>query len=251
MMRILLVIPVFVSDARHVEMLRVQSLLRDRLKAAGGESVVVWSAAIFDHIDERFSEAVKGFGQDFDFFVTPSQVTAHAGAISLCGIRRPTNYAVDILARSLDDASSVYVLRVIQDTFITDICAFVRKLKGIDAQANRRFIAADVVDWETDGHASLCRTMKLPVSRHLQYAYGAVMMAPWPTWERYYLGLPSAINHYWDDVMMSQWVVHEGGKLIGIGRQFEHMHHCESAVASQVYRNHCEELTSLQKAPPR
>jgi hypothetical protein len=250
MMRILLVIPVFVSDARHVEMLRVQSLLRDRLKAAGEESLVVWSAAVFDHIDEKFSEAVKDLEKAFDFFVTPSQVAAHSGANSLCGICRPTNYAIDILARNFDDASSVCVLRVIQDTFIMDIGTFVRKLKEMATQTNPRFIAADVLDWETDGHAALCRTMKLPFSRRLQYAYGAVMLAPWPIWERFYLGLPPAIIHYFDDVMMSQWLLHEGGKLIGIGRQFEHMHHCESAVARQVYRTHCEELNASQKILP-
>jgi hypothetical protein len=38
--------------------------------------------------------------------------------------------------------------------------------------------------------------------------------------------------------MMSAWLCHEGGQLIDIARTFRHMHHCDPAVAREIYRSH-------------
>ncbi|SEO03298.1 hypothetical protein SAMN05216404_11071 [Nitrosospira multiformis] len=240
-MRFLIVIPLFVNDPRHIEMLKVQSLLGARLRKVWGKDADFKIAVVCDYVDDQYWSQVETIGKSFDFLVSPADVLAHAGSNSSWGIRRPTSYALEVVARTLPDYQSVNVLRIIQDTFVMNVGEFVSDLRRV-ALKDGRYIAAQIHRWPTTGHHWLCHRMGLPCTPIAEYAQGAVMMAPLSVWESYYLELPPEIHHYWDDVMMSLWFTHEGGQLIEIDQTFEHMHHCEPTLARAVYHAHAAEL---------
>jgi hypothetical protein len=243
-MRLLVFFPFFISDPRHIDMLRVQSLLRDRLRQVAGSELEISSAACFDFVDERFRLQVDALESAFDFWADSSKVVARAGPHAKWGIRRPTSYAVDAIARNQTAPDEVFLLRVIQDTFVDDPRTLYEQLRlAAETGMKDRFITANIHHWPTNGHAYLCRAMRLPFNGIADYAQGALMMAPWRVWERYYLGLPAEIHHYWDDVMMSLWLTHEGGQLVNIPPDtFRHLHHCDPEVSQTIFQAHSAEL---------
>jgi hypothetical protein len=239
MRQLLVAIPLFVDGPRHVDMLRVQSVLGRRLRKELKGRFELTTAVVCDFVADGYESQVDAMRGEFDIFVPHDAVQAHAGPVARAGIRRPTTYAIEVLGRAFPDPAGLLLMRIAQDTFVTDPARFLDDLAAAaDCPHDGRYIASAIEHWPTTAHYDLCRRMNLPTPRAALFAQGASMMAPLPVWDRYYLGLPTEIHHRFDDVMMSAWLCHEGGQLIDVAPSFRHMHHCDPVVAQEIYRSH-------------
>jgi hypothetical protein len=218
----------------HTEMVRVQSLVARRLRRAMPDVEFV-HALVCDRIDEPQVEAVREIGKDFDQFhhgIPPEYGQAW-------GIRKPTHYALD-LARA---AGCSHMLRVIQDTFIMDVAKFAADV-GEVLKTPGDWLGANRHDWETDGHRSVCEEMGIPLNTKLRYPNGAVMVAPLATWQRFYVPMPARINHYWDDIIMGEWMLHAGATLVDLPTTWAHLHDSRPEVSRSHYEAHAAELAT-------
>lgn len=103
-------------------------------------------------------------------------------------------------------------------------------------------MAGAVHHWPTDGHRALCDRMGLRFERDLRYPNGAVMLAPVPVWRRFYLGLPEEVHHFWDDIMMGEWLLQSGGAVVNWRASWEHRHDCPADECRELYQRHASEL---------
>jgi hypothetical protein len=233
MFRLLLVTPAAIFDRRHVAMNRVQGLLAGRLRPRL-PGVEVASALVCDYIAPEYADDLREVGAAFDYFVP----TIPEGYGTAWGIRKPTNFAVSGLA-----AGYTHLLRIIQDTFITDPDRFAAAVRGVIGCPGE-WIGANVHHWPTTGHQALCSAMGLQCEPDLRYPNGAVLLAPVSVWQTYYLGLPTAIHHYWDDVMMGEWLRQSGGSLLDLPVCWEHLHDCPEETACEVYGRQMADLAT-------
>jgi hypothetical protein len=212
-MKLLLFTPVFCAEPRHLGMIRVQSLLAERLRRHLDCEIV--SAVVVDFCREDLKAELHRIVAPFDI-VRHSDAAPH-------GIRRPTNYAMDTLVPETD---TTRMLRVIQDTFVDDVVAFSRSIEAALPETGH-WVAAGVEHGERDGHQSWCEEIGVPFRRELEFPQGCLMLAPAETWREMYLqGLPESITHLWDDVMMGELLRHRGGRLIELPRSWSHRHGC-------------------------
>ena len=239
MQRILVFTPAFVSKVEHLGMLRVQALLAARMRAKG---LNVISALVCDYVADEFVSPVAEVGRLFDVSI-PALPKLFPGN-DQWGIRRPTNFAIQEL---VEDCG--FILRVIQDTFVERADRFCDSLAAA-LETPGHWVAANLHHWETSGHGWLCDLMGLPFATHLTYPNGAVMIAPANTWRRFYLPLPSAIHHHWDDVMMGEWLKQEGGTLIDLDLSWTHLHDCPAEVSRECYLRHLQETSGLAGRQP-
>jgi hypothetical protein len=234
-MKLLAFTPVCCNDPRHLEMVRVQTLLVHRMRRHMPQLEIV-SGIVVDFCREELNGALAEIARSFD--VCEMQVPEDIEP-KCWGIRRPTNYMCSRVARAL---GCDHVLRVIQDTFIDDSFVFSQNV-GSAIRTTGAWIGAHVDYWQTASHWALCAQMQLPFHRDLHYPQGAVMLAPTPVWEDFYVrGLPHNIHHSFDDVMMGVLLEARGGKFVDFPCTWSHRHHCESAVAQSVYNQHFQEL---------
>lgn len=114
--KLLLFVPAAVFDARHVEMNRVQALLKGRLDGRL-PGVTITSAVVWDHVAAELLGPMREACAGFDVCV--ESVPPRYGA--RWGIRKPTNLAIEELT-----AGHTHLLRIIQDTFVTEPDRFAR-----------------------------------------------------------------------------------------------------------------------------
>ena len=131
---IILFTPVVVSGASHVAMVEAQIAQADRLRTLFANIGIKFRHAIvFDFIGDEFKEQVDEM---------PIEWRTHAPLTSgqITGIRRPC----DSWLRTLPDdiRENAFVLRVTQDTFITDFQCLVNALAELTERAE--FIAGKI-----------------------------------------------------------------------------------------------------------
>ena len=134
--------------------------------------------------------------------------------------------------------SHLYLLRIIQDTFVIDARAFLDQIDRLARPETGKFLAGTLSRSTIDSHH--LPGMGLRTVECIHYAHDEVLLANANVWRRYYLPLPEHITHYTDDVLMSEWLTQEGGRLIGLGDSYVHLHGCaldKLAELKQLYSN--------------
>ncbi len=215
-------IPAVIRESKHVEMLRVQSLISQRLRKHG---IQAFTCLVVDAIEERFIEEVRSLDFDMGIFQrTPPN-----------GVRRPTETGL----RAIREVwGNVPVLRVIQDTPI------------IDAES----LSSDILnaigsdgDWVAGGLRTFKRfegnpnfqalnELEIPEKEEYQHIHGCFMLAKLDVWERYYSAMPKSITHYADDDVMSQWILKKGGRLIPFSdTSWEHRHDSPEKISRKLF----------------
>src|SRR5215210_4627857 len=116
MRQLLLAIPLCVNDPRHVDMLRVHSVLGRRLTKELKGRFELTTAVVCDFVADLYWGEIDAMRPDFDIMVRHDAVMAHAGPDATRGVRRPTTYAIEVLGRAFPDPADLLLLRVIQDT---------------------------------------------------------------------------------------------------------------------------------------
>lgn len=226
-MRTLLIFcPTLVVADEHVEMIRVQSLLRRRLeKFNTSDDLLIVNAVAYDGVSPQYIDQLLDL--DFTFTIWEHQIERAGGCGRPRGARRPTNYCIDTLVRRLPPTlrqSDLYLLRIIQDTFVLDAGRFLQEIDRLARPQTGRFLAGKLAYSTIDSQHLLA--MRLKWVSCIEYAHGEVLLAPAPVWRQFYLPLPDEITHYTDDVLMSAWLKQEGGRLIDLQDTFAHLHAC-------------------------
>lgn len=230
-MKLLIAIPALIADQRHVDMIRVQSLLSKRIKARLPNTEIV-SSVIYDNVTSPFLDAIKLLEDQFSL----SCKLEENSKPWVWGIRNPTTRAIR-LAR---DLGCSHILRIIQDTFIFDIDTFVKDIEGIGKE---NAIAGHIHHWPTTGHFGYCDQMGIERRCPLTYVHGAVMFAPVEVWEGHYVPLPQSVNHFWEDCLFSQAFLQNGGKLINLTPEsWQHNHNCDSDKSNTIYEQFRSDL---------
>src|SRR5665213_1677627 len=172
-MKLLIVIPALINDERHVEMIRVQSLLADRLKLCQPEFKII-SVLVCDYIAPCFKERICSLGNRFDRFEEIDNNGSWAW-----GIRNPTTRAIQMA----NEPGCTHILRVIQDTFVFDVETLADEIQKIK---DDQTIGGHIHNWPTSNHFGYCDEMGLEKRNPLTYVHGAVMFAPLAILDRYY-----------------------------------------------------------------
>jgi hypothetical protein len=151
-MKLLLFTPAFCGEPRHLEMIRVQSLLAERLRRRLSCPIV--SAVVVDFCRQDLHAPLRRAVAPFD--------VVRRSATTPQGIRRPTNFAIDALLR---ETSATHMMRVIQDAFVDDAAAFSRGIEAALPEAGH-WIAAGMLRFQSQyGHQGWCQEMaNRPVS---------------------------------------------------------------------------------------
>lgn len=239
MTKIFLWTPGLIFDERHVEMCRVQSLLKRRIQRHRPELDIV-SGLLVDWSKPEQEARIDELASEFDVYArnTPPEFG------TTWGIRKPTHWAIHLA----EQMGATHILRVIQDTFVDDPLGFAEHIvRSVDEPGH--WIGAYVHHWPVTQHAGWCHQMGIACETDLHYANGQVMLAPLETWQKYYLPLPTGITHYLDDVLMSEWVRQTDGRLIDWHPCWTHAHHCEAAHAAGVYLQHLGERETDGRHP--
>ena len=226
-MRTLLIFcPALVIADEHVEMVRVQSMLRRRLEAmSGSDDLLIINAVAYDGVSPRYVDQLLDL--DFTFQIWEHQIERAGGCGKPRGVRRPTNYCIATLIHRLPRAlknNGLYLLRIIQDTFILDARNFLKEIDRLARPETGRFLAGKLARSTIDSQH--LPAMGLKWVNCIEYAHGEVLLAPAEIWRQYYLPLPDYITHYTDDVLMSEWLTQSGGKLVGLSDTYSHLHAC-------------------------
>lgn len=200
--------PAFIQDEQHVAMISVQAKLLPRLRKYLSTNIDLVSVLIIDFCAPEHRVAMNAVATEFD--VVKWSIPAEHG--TEWGIRKGTNYAATAVA---DEVRATHLLRVIQDTFVFDPLAMAKYIEEAVA-TDGDWIGASVHHWPTSSHFGLCHQMGLDCELELRYSNGALMLAPISTWRNWYVSMPANINHYFDDVIMS-----ETFRQKGTGRQFD------------------------------
>jgi GT2 family glycosyltransferase len=254
---VLCLTPAFVGSDRHLGMIRVQSLLKQRLAAHLPASFELVSALIVDYVDPAYAEGLAELSKQFDrcVYCPPPRDGEKRG------IRRPTSEGIVGVAEPI---RADYILRVIQDTFVLNPSAFAHDVASIiekppqvkegspivvDAEIGTvPWIAAALERQQTsdhpywDAYRSLCHAMNLPVSAEIVFPQGAVMLAPRDVWRKYYLSLTNEMNHYFEDVLLGQWLLRHGGCFVAMPRRWKHYHECSIVRSERVFDEQMKEL---------
>jgi hypothetical protein len=244
-MHLLILVPALITCEAHVEMVRVQSLLRDRLRRcadANGSGVSVHSCIVFDAVGPPFLNAVLDFDYSIKFYGTQ----LYPDAPEPTGIRRPCEQALVQLGRTFKPWDSTYVLRIGQDVYVRDATSLFIALHDLMGRPDE-FLAGGF-DTCSDVHAFLAQ-LSIPRSARYRYVQGALMFARLDVWLRYFPRLPPDVVHFCDDSVMSQMVKHAGGALLGLDRCWDHRHGCPPDESRQAYREHLLELGNGRAAP--
>lgn len=226
-MRTLLIFcPALVVADEHVEMVRVQSMLRDRLeKFRESDDLLIVNVVAYDGVSPRYLDQLLDL--DFTFKIWEHQIERAGGCGRPRGVRRPTNYCIDVLVKCLPHTlrhGDLYLLRIIQDTFVIDGKKFLEEIDRLARPQTGRFLAGKLARSTIDSHH--LAAMGLKWVHCIEYTHGEVLLAPAEIWRQYYLPLPDQITHYTDDVLMSEWLTQEGGKLVGLTDTYSHLHAC-------------------------
>ncbi len=236
---LLIFTPGCLFDKKHLLMLKTQSLLKKRLQKYLNKKINVISALVYDRVDSEYEHSQQF---DFDIIVNKKSVENYTSKeYPNCGIRRPTNYVISELAKSVNvNFDSLYMLRHIQDTFVNDIKQFSSQIEHLILSEKHCFLAGRIAESTIDSH--YLPKMGLKTVSKIKYVYGEIMLAKWETWNKYYLGIPNFITHYTDDVMMSEWMNQDEGVLIEISKTWDHLHGCQIEKLKSIYKKHEEEL---------
>lgn len=249
MQTIAIVTPAYVSERKHVEMMRVHSLTAGRLakanEAAGREPASFVHYAIYDHISPHLK--TETLSLPFHKHIVLSGTRS--------GIRRPTQAAINAIASTHTNAT---VLRLIQDTFVTDPKAFISRVIFPETKA---------LDW-VSGAWAMCDDispylakigLKTGSGRIYDYIQGAVVCAPLETWRKHYPRIPKEVLHYCEDSTFSQIVLQSGGELLFVPDKTKeffnrerhpfwwHRHDEEVGVLRSMFREHGGDADSIEK----
>lgn len=240
-MILILVVPAIVRCDRHLEMMRVQSLLRSRLRGHDKAGCFkIHSCVVFDHVDEEWLDAMV----DLDFSLKLFGRNLYRNDPVTTGIRRPFQSALRTIAELFGSTRNIFVLRVIQDVVIDDVPALLAML--INIASNSKDFVAGQLDTCVD-IATFLQDLQIPATPPYTYIQGAVMFAPLHVWLRDYTRLPPAITHFCDDSVMSQMVTHGGGEMIRMTTCWRHRHHCPCEESRASYDAHCQELQAMSQ----
>jgi hypothetical protein len=238
-MNIVVLVPAYIEDERQVEMVRVQSLLRDRMRAyVGSGDVRIHSCIMYDYVANPLLDRVLDLDFSLKFFgraMYPERAQPN-------GIRRPVECALRALGGIFCGQDDVYLLRVIQDTVVDDASQMLNNLVDL-ARMPGSFLGGGLESCE-DIEAYLT-AVKLPWQLTYGYIQGAVMFARLDTWIQHYLRLPAEVTHYSDDSVMSQLVLHGGGELVGMPGCWRHCHDAPVDEFRAIYRDHAAQLRAL------
>ena len=224
--------PSLVANDKHVAMIRTQTLVKSCLqRVLPGFSIV--SGLLMDKYEESLLPEIQGIASSFDVY--SSSIPTQFGIE--WGIRKGTQLGIDIAT----NMGARYVMRIIQDTFVESFWGLAACIER-STKVEDLWMGANVHDWHTSAHGQFTEEMGLPFNPVCTYPNGALMLAPLEVWRKYYLGLPSRINHYFDDVMMGQWMLHEGVRLDPWPTLWKHCHDCDPKVSSEFYTAHLKQV---------
>lgn len=217
-MEVIVLIPALIKDKRQYEMVRVQSLLRDRLRTCGSDQPVkVHSCIAYDHVAEEMLDGVL----DLDFSVKLFGCQMYPDEPEPTGIRRPTEHALHALGAMFRRREDVFVLRVIQDTVIDNAARMMGILRELAGRTGP-FLAGGLQACGEIDH--FVEAVGIPRQPRYGYVQGALMFARLSVWWEHYPRLPAAVTHYSDDSVMSQMVLHAGGELVAMPGCWRHCH---------------------------
>jgi hypothetical protein len=234
--------PAFVDNDRHMAMIRLQSLLKPRLRRHLPSNIQFISALVVDYVHPWYAKELHGMSMQFDLCIHCDPPHKHENF----GIRRPTTQAIAKVAESVH---AHYLLRIIQDTFISKAAIFAADIASIVgnplqqewiAAAIERQSVSDHPYWEP--YLSFCRTMRLNVPARIVFPQGAVMLAGLDVWQKYYLGLTKEMNHRFEDVLMGQWLLQSGGCFVPMCPTWRHYHDCNPVLSESIFNEQLEEL---------
>jgi len=220
-MQIVYFAPIVLECDQHLQMVENQFLQSEILKARlAAKGIDLFSVAVVDSIGESYLPKFNNI--KFTRTFLPSDLAGPRG------IRRPTNFCIKMLSTS-NRLSDCYLLRAIQDAFITDIDQIVNDLLKCIAVEN---CIGGEITIANDIHHYL-QAMGLKTEVEYSYVQGAFMFAPLRVWQRFYLPLPEEITHYRDDSVMSQWFRQCGGQYCPVSG-FVHLHAADEATLMQI-----------------
>jgi len=232
MTKVFLWTPGLVFDSRHVEMCRVQSLVKRRLQPLLPGVELVSGLLVDWSIDDKHPD-IDALAPEFDVYArsTPAEFG------TVWGIRKPTNWAIHLA----ETIGATHLLRIIQDAFIDDPQAFAAQM--LDALPTPgHWVAAYPHPWLRTWHRTYCNELGIRCEEVHAYPNGAVMFAPLASWQKYYRGLPVSVAHHMDDVMMGEWMRQRGEMRIDWEEVWTHHHHAWIDVSQAAYQKHLAEL---------
>lgn len=228
---LLIFTPFLLTEPRHLAMAEAQARLAARLRPHLG--VEVYSLAVVDGFDESsWTKAASAALSGFDYRRSVSRPPS--------GIVAPTLRALEV-ARQDFNTDKLYVARVIQDCFVTDARALALKWNQILNTASGRWLAGKVELVTKEDDLEKVGRWRGYAGLHLQtpmrHAQGALLLAPYTTWEQLYI-MPEGLTHHYDDVIFSQLVEERGGQLRDVGgRWHTHDHYASEEQVRTRYLN--------------
>lgn len=210
-----LVTPATLDDEVDLEMLESHRRLRDSLRGAlSNPDLQIYNALTLGRVRPQCEQgALK---QRFNITAWPAEIRGHNDACDRCCVQAATSFMIEEIARvqQKECRDRLYVLRILQDQIVEDICAVARDIEN-GLSASGEFLAGRLrqstnFDPEPFGSIGMapvgCMTV---VSRE-------VLFAPWRVWEKRYLRLPGEIGDETAETLLSAWVVGAGGRLIAM-----------------------------------
>ena len=235
-MDLVILVPALITTDRQVEMVRVQSLLRDRMRMhVQDKEIRIHSCVVYDHVVHDWLDVVL----DLDFSIKLFGCQMYPEGREPTGIRRPVEHAVQALGALFSGHRDVHLLRVIQDTVIDDVGKMGSTLQELSART-RPILAGELQECaEID---EFLAALQIPCRQSYPFVQGALMFARLDVWLEHYPRLPARITHYCDDSVMSQMVVHAGGELVAMPGCWRHCHEATAEEFRQIYDLQSAEL---------
>lgn len=235
-MELIILVPALVANERQADMVRVQSLVRDRMRRkVSCSEFQIHSCVVYDHVAQELLHTVL----DLDFSVKLFGCQLYSDAPNTTGIRRPVEHALRALGALFPRHRDLYLLRVIQDTLIDDVGALASILGGLGTRTGP-FVAGDLHECAQIDHFLV--DLGIPTRTSYRFVQGAFMFARLDVWLEHYPRLPAPITHYCDDSVMSQMVVHAGGELVPIPGCWCHCHDAPAEEFRKRYDQQSEQL---------
>jgi hypothetical protein len=235
----MVLIPALVRCDKHLEMMRVQSLLRERLRLHDRKRQFnIHTCVMFDDVLPEFMNDILSL--DFSIKLFAHQLYPERPYCT--GIRFPFEMGLRTVSKLLRQLAPTFVLRVIQDVVVDDVEQLLEAL-GALVENTRDFVAGDLATCDDIG--GFLDELRIPRAPAYHFVQGALMFAPLQVWLQNYIHLPASISHYCDDSVVSQMVVRYGGELHRIPVCWRHLHDrpCEDSQSS--FLEHSSEIQSL------
>jgi len=225
-------------------MVRLQSLLKRRLSRHLPDSIRLVSALVVDYVHPSCAEELRELSTQYDYWVCCDPPADD----DTFGIRRPTTRAI---VDAADAVKADHILRINQDAYVIDASVFAADVASIiGGTVPFEWIAAAIESQEVNDHSywnpylSFCNAMGLSVPARIVFPQGAVVLASRDVWRKYYLGLAKDVHHFFEDVLMGQWLLQSGGSLVPMRPTWRHQHNCSAILSEWMFNELMRELSA-------